>query len=162
MQAHGLDHLIVDADSFKHNPVQEKEETGWGYFFKGLGVTGDLINAANPIDRAENTWNYLKSWNGTTIKVPLSTLQDNARIMQELTDTNMDIFDRVYNSLVNLRENGQWQGTSLQAIMLSTEANKRKFADTITEMKSLAKFLDDFTTDIADKDTQIKNQINAV
>lgn len=159
---HMLFDLVVSDDSFQYSSRQNKETTVLGLVFLHGSHLGNLINATNPMDVKENSWNFVKSWKGTTINVPLSTLQENARIMQDLADTNADIFDRVYNSLLCLRGSGQWQGVALEAIVVSTEANKKKFADTIAEMKALADFLNKFTREIKEKDIQIKNQINAV
>lgn len=102
------------------------------------------------------------AWFSTTIKVPVSTLQDNASKMQSFADDNADIFDRVYQSLLCLKSSGEWQGTSLEAIVSTTEKNKEKFGDTIDELQALATFLDKFVTEISRKDEEIKKQINSV
>ena len=101
-------------------------------------------------------------WFSTTIKVPVSTLQENASKMQSFADTNADVFDRIYQSLLCLKGSGEWQGTSLEAMVSTTEKNKEKFSDTIDELQSLADFLQKFVTEISEKDEEIKNQINSV
>lgn len=98
----------------------------------------------------------------TTIKVPVSTLQDNASKMQIFADTNADVFDRVYQSLLCLKGSGEWQGTSLEAIVDATEKNRKKFEETIDELQALATFLENFVTEISKKDEEIKTKINAV
>lgn len=159
MKAHGLAELVIDESggSFQNSMTQQKQITGWGLAFGG----GSKVLDASRNDN-KGTWNILPNWNGTTINVPLGALQENARIMQELTDVNADVFDRVYNSLLCLKGGNQWQGTSLEAIVTATENNRKKFADTIAEMRSLAAFLDKFVVDMQQKDIQIKNQIDAV
>lgn len=104
----------------------------------------------------------ITGWGNTTIKVPVSTLKDYASKMQSFSDTNADVFDRVYQSLLCLKGSGQWQGTSLEAIVEATEKNKKKFEETIDELQSLAAFLDKFVTEISQKDEEIKKQINSV
>ena len=98
----------------------------------------------------------------TTIKVPTSALQDYATKMKGFAETNTDIFDRVYNSLLCLKGSGEWQGTSLEAIVSATEKNKEKFGDTIEELQALADYLQKFVTEISEKDEEIKKQINSV
>lgn len=98
----------------------------------------------------------------TTIKVPTPVLQDYANKMQEFADSNLDIFNRVYNSLLCLKGSGEWQGTSLEAIVSATEKNKEKFGDTIEELQALADYLQKFVTEISEKDEEIKKQINSV
>lgn len=98
----------------------------------------------------------------TTIKVPVAQLQENAAKMQNFAETNADIFDRVYNSLLCLKGSGEWQGTSLEAIVSATEKNKEKFGDTIEELQALAEYLQKFVTEISEKDEEIKKQINSV
>lgn len=98
----------------------------------------------------------------TTIKVPTPVLQDYANKMQEYADSNLDVFNRVYNSLLCLKGSGEWKGTSLEAIVSATEKNKEKFGDTIDELQALADFLQRFVTEISDKDEEIKKKINAV
>lgn len=98
----------------------------------------------------------------TTIKVPVSTLQENATKMQGFAETNADVFNRVYNSLLCLKGSGEWQGTSLEAIVSATEKNRKKFEEAIDELQSLAEFLQKFVTEISKKDEEIKKQINAV
>ncbi|MBE6947730.1 MAG: hypothetical protein E7454_05720 [Ruminococcaceae bacterium] len=102
------------------------------------------------------------AWFSTTIKVPVSTLQENATKMQGFAETNADVFDRVYNSLLCLKGSGGWQGTSLEAIVSATEKNKEKFGDTIEELQALADYLQKFVTEISEKDEEIKKQINSV
>ena len=102
------------------------------------------------------------AWFSTTIKVPVSTLQEHASKMQEYADSNLDVFNRVYNSLLCLKGSGEWKGTSLEAIVSATEKNKEKFGDTIDELQALADFLQKFVTEISDKDEEIKKKINAV
>ena len=99
---------------------------------------------------------------GTTIKVPVSSLQENASKMQSFAETNADVFDRLYNSLLCLKGSGEWQGTSLEAIVDATEKNRKKFEETIDELQALATFLDKFVTEISQKDEEIKKQINSV
>lgn len=99
---------------------------------------------------------------GTTIKVPVSTLQENASKMQSFAETNADVFDRLYNSLLCLKGSGEWQGTSLEAIVDATEKNRKKFEETIDELQALATFLDKFVTEISQKDEEIMKQINSV
>lgn len=98
----------------------------------------------------------------TTIKVPVSILQDNASKMQTFADENMAIFDKVYNSLLCLKGGGEWQGTSLEAIVDATAKNKKKFEETIDELQALATFLEKFVAEITAKDEEIKRQINSV
>ncbi len=102
------------------------------------------------------------AWFSTTVKVPVSTLQDNASKMQSFADTNADVFDRVYQSLLCLKGSGEWQGTSLEAIVDATEKNRKKFEETIDELQALATFLDKFVTEISQKDEETKKQINSV
>lgn len=96
------------------------------------------------------------------IRVPVGLLQEYAGKMQGFADTNADVFDRLYNSLLCLKENGEWQGTSLEAIVDTTEKNKKKFEETLDELQALATFLEKFVAEISKKDEQIKRQISAV
>lgn len=98
----------------------------------------------------------------TTIKVPAAALKDYAAKMQGFAETNADVFDRVYKSLLCLKGSGQWRGSSLEEIVRVTEKNRKKFESTIDELQSLADFLDAFATEISKKDEEIKKQINAV
>lgn len=102
------------------------------------------------------------AWFSTTIKVPVVALQEYATKMQGFADDNAAIFDRVYNSLLCLKGSGEWQGTSLEAIVSATEKNKEKFGDTIEELQALADYLQKFVTEISEKDEEIKKQINSV
>ena len=102
------------------------------------------------------------AWFSTTIKVPVTALQEYATKMQGFADDNAAIFDRVYNSLLCLKGSGEWQGTSLEAIVSATEKNKEKFGDTIEELQALADYLQKFVAEISEKDEEIKNQINSV
>ena len=98
----------------------------------------------------------------TTIKVPVPALRDYAAKMQEFADTNADVFNRVYNSLLCVKGSGEWKGTSLEAIVEATEKNKKKFEETIDELQSLAEYLEKFVSEISQKDEEIKKQIHAV
>lgn len=102
------------------------------------------------------------AWFSTTIKVPVVALQEYATRMQGFAEDSSDIFDRVYNSLLCLKGSGEWQGTSLEAIVHATEKNKKKFKETIDELQALATFLENFVTEISQKDEEIKTKINAV
>ena len=42
------------------------------------------------------------------------------------------------------------------------EKNKKKFKETIDELQALATFLENFVTEISQKDEEIKTKINAV
>ena len=126
-----------------------------------LGLVDDF--AVNYIwKRGKEFFASITGRSNTIIKVPVSTLQDNAAKMQSFADTNADVFDRVYQSLLCLKGSGEWQGTSLEAIVSATEKNKEKFRDTIEELQALADYLQKFVTEISQKDEEIKKQINSV
>lgn len=97
----------------------------------------------------------------TTIKVPVSTLQDYASRMQGFADENADVFNRLYNSLQCL-EGGEWQGESLKAAMAATRQNRERFSETISELNQLANFMKKFADEMAAKDEEIKKNITSV
>lgn len=96
----------------------------------------------------------------TTVRVPVSTLRDYARKLQEYAQTNGDIFDRMCNIMDALRENGQWVGESQEAAALATEQNVQRFEQTVSELNKLADFLQSFADAMARKDEEIKRQIH--
>ena len=98
----------------------------------------------------------------TTIKVPVSTLQEYAAKLQGFADDNRGIFNRVYNSLQCLRGSGEWIGASLEAAVEATEKNKDKFEDTMEELAALAEYMKNFANAMAEKDEEIKKSIQAV
>lgn len=98
----------------------------------------------------------------STLKVPITTLQDAADKLLDYTDTNSDIFDRIYNSLQTLEANKDWQGASLEAAVAATQKNKEKFSEAIEEMGELADFLSDYVSKMTAKDEEIKRQILSI
>jgi uncharacterized protein YukE len=99
---------------------------------------------------------------GTSIKVPVSDLQEYARKMQEYADNSADIFDRINNSLICLRNNKQWQGISMDAAVAATQSNQKKFQEALSELQALAAFMKKFATEIEAEDEAIKKRILAV
>ena len=98
----------------------------------------------------------------TTVRVPVSTLQDHARKLREYADTNGDIFDRIRNAIEVVQEDGQWTGKSQEAAALATEQTMQKFADTVNELYNLANYLQDFADAMARKDEELRQQIDRI
>lgn len=98
----------------------------------------------------------------TTIYVPLSTLQDCASKLSEYADDNSDIFDRLLNILSAMESSTEWQGESMTAAISAMESNQSKYQDAINDLNSLAKFLKDFSTRMAEKDAEIASEIQAI
>lgn len=98
----------------------------------------------------------------TTIKVPISTLQDSASRLTDYANDNSDIFDRLINILNAMESSGEWQGESMSAAISTVQSNQSKYEETISELNSLAKFLTDFSTSMSDEDSFIATQINAI
>lgn len=98
----------------------------------------------------------------TEIKVPVSTLQDNANTLNDIVDGCEDIFDRIGNALDALRSSGQWVGDDIDALIESTRTNKEKYKETLDGMRNLATHMGDFAKAIADKDEEVKKKIAAV
>ena len=102
------------------------------------------------------------SISSTTIKVPVSVLLEKAQQLQAYADTNEDVFDRINNSLAALDGNGDWHGVSQATAVNATRNNKQKFSKAIKEMREMATFLQQFANDMAEKDVEIKSQIQSV
>lgn len=160
--AHGFNQLIPSEDgSFVMAPDGIKKSSGWGKTFAKVSSFGDWLSY---------TWhntkhNIQQSVNGvfgSTIRVPISELQEYARKLQGYADDSADVFDRIYNSLTSLRENKQWQGMSLEAVVAATQSNRQKFEETLDELQSLAAFLKKFADEMEAKDEEIRRKIVAV
>lgn len=124
---------------------------------------GTQLISSPVLKTGQKVYNYISNnIFPTTIRIPIACLKENASKMQSIADTNADVFNRVYNSLLCMKGSGEWQGASLEAIVEATEKNKTKFEDTIDELQALATFLDKFVTEITQKDEDIKKQINSV
>lgn len=96
----------------------------------------------------------------TIIKVPVSTLRENATRIQVFAEDNADIFDRIYNILQAMESSGEWQGVSASKAAKATLKNKKKFSEAVSELNSLAEFLKDFSDEMVAEDQDIKNTIN--
>lgn len=98
----------------------------------------------------------------TKIKVPVSTLQDHADKICRYADDNEDIFDRIENSLICLRDSGEWQGESFEAALEAAQENQKKFKEAIKEMRELGEFLKDFVSEITARDKETERKITAI
>lgn len=96
----------------------------------------------------------------TTVRVPVSALQEKARLLRRYADDYGDTFDRIRNAMDALRENGQWVGASQEAAAFATEQNQQKYVDTVNRLNKLAGFLQSFVDAIEQKDEDIKRQIH--
>lgn len=98
----------------------------------------------------------------TTIKVPLTTLQEYANRMQELADASSDIFNVIANSLAAIESGGGWQGISQSAAVEATSNNQERYEEIENELQALAAFIKSFAEKMYNKDEEIKSQITAV
>jgi uncharacterized protein YukE len=98
----------------------------------------------------------------TTIKVPLSILQDSASKLSSYADDNSDIFDRLLNILTTMESSGEWTGESMTAALTTIQSNQKKFEEVVSDLSELSKFLTDFTTQMSSKDSEIASQIRKV
>ncbi len=96
------------------------------------------------------------------INVPVSSLRDLANKLQEYSDENSDVFQRIYNSLECFNDEGDWQGDSLKAALEVTSKNKQKFADVIQEMRTMAEKLQFFVDAMASEDETARKQISTI
>ena len=96
------------------------------------------------------------------ISVPLNELRELAEKLQDYSDQNNDIFDRIFNSLECFEADGDWQGDSLKAAISATEQNKRKFAETIQEMSNMAERLKNYVDALANEDSEAANKIKTI
>ena len=102
------------------------------------------------------------SFFSTTLKVPISILQEKADKLTSLAEDNEAIFDTIYATLRCMEGSGEWLGLSLTAAVNATENNRKKFAQTVDEMKILAEFLKSFADEMAAADEEIKNNIHSI
>lgn len=95
----------------------------------------------------------------TTIKVPLSVLQDYARKLQDFADQNEDIFDRINNSLLSREASGEWKDRAVTAAVNATAKNKQKHQEAVADLRRLADFLSGYCAQMAAKDAELKNRV---
>lgn len=95
----------------------------------------------------------------TTLKVPLSTLQDYARKLQEFADQNEDIFDRINNSLLSKEASGEWKDRSVTAAVNATVKNKQRHQEAVADLRRLADFLKSYSDQMASKDAELKSKV---
>lgn len=166
ISSHGLNAFQISDDNknFAKNQSGVKKPTlvGLGAFGLTTITDGGMLLLSPLISGGKKTVSFVANAFEKKIRVPVRLLQEYAGKMQGFADTNADVFDRLYNSLLCLKENGEWQGASLEAIMDATEKNKKKFEETLGELQALATFLEKFVAEISKKDEQIKRQIIAV
>lgn len=94
-----------------------------------------------------------------TIKIPLSTLQENAKLLSDCAEDNEDIFDVICRSLESLEANGEWIGKSQKAAVKATLKNNERFREVMEDLNALSKFLTDFVEAIVEKEEEIKKRI---
>ncbi len=166
--SHSLNKLRVGAEgntyNFVQNKTSKKNRTFLGDIFKGGTIitngatTTGLVGAyyASQVGVAVSSRISITS---ASIKVPVDTLRDCARKMQELADENVAIFDRLYNTLQCLEGSGEWTGASARAAISATENNKKKYSEAINELNELADFVQKYACEISAKDEEIMRKI---
>lgn len=100
--------------------------------------------------------------NSTSIKVPVSTLQDAVLKLQTYADESNDLFDKIKNSMGRMESAGDWKGESLTAAVEATQKNEEKFREAVNELNELASFLEEFVNSMVEKDAEIQKSITAI
>jgi len=166
ISSHGLNAFQIsdDNENFDKNQSGVKKPTlvGLGAFGLTTLTDGGMLLLSPLISGGKKVVSFVSNAFEKEVRVPIGLLREYADQMQTFAETNTSVFDRLTNSLLCLKGSGEWQGTSLEAIVDATEKNKKKFEDTIDELQALATFLDKFVTEISEKDEEIKKQINSV
>lgn len=89
-----------------------------------------------------------------TLLVPVDVLKECVTDINNFRDESSETFDTILNSLRCLNGSGQWVGQSANAIINTTEANKKKFESILTELADWAVFIDTFLKEIETADSE--------
>ena len=97
-----------------------------------------------------------------TIKVPVSTLQEQANKLSSYAEQNEDIFDKIYNAIACLETSGEWEGSSVVSALNATKKQQKNYAEVVSAMNSLAAFLKDFAEEISERDSELAESARAI
>lgn len=97
-----------------------------------------------------------------TIKVPISTLQEQAKKLSSYAEQNEDIFDKIYNAIACLEGNGEWEGSSVVSALNAVKKQQKKYAEVVADMNSLAAFLKDFADEVSERDKEIAESARSI
>lgn len=89
-----------------------------------------------------------------TLLVPVDVLKTCVTDINNFHDECLETFDIILNSLRCLNGGGQWVGQSANAIINTTEANKKKFESILIELADWAAFIEKFLKEIEAADSE--------
>ena len=96
-----------------------------------------------------------------TICVTPELLREKAEALRECADTAGDIFDRMQNRFLSLKEAGAWEGLAFDEAAKATALNVSKFEGMEEKMLRLAELLEAVAAKMQETDMELKAKIDA-